>query len=204
MKCEYGCEKDALFILKNGKHCCSKSHQSCIKMREKYSKKANGKKEKNFKVVTINKIKTECRFCGKIISVTGIQNHEKFCYLNPINKRDCPVCGKPVKNYKSAKTCSTRCGVIHFSNNKHKRENETTPINTYRIIAFSAHGEKCILCNEDLLLHVHHIDGDRNNNSPENIIPLCPTHHAYCHDIELWYIVKECIEDYIKNFVGTK
>ncbi len=46
MICEYGCGQEALFILKNGKHCCSKNIASCIAIRKKISIKNKGK-EKN-------------------------------------------------------------------------------------------------------------------------------------------------------------
>lgn len=39
MKCEYGCENDALFELKNGKKCCSKSSNSCPENKRKNSEK---------------------------------------------------------------------------------------------------------------------------------------------------------------------
>lgn len=41
--CEYGCGQEAKFQLKNGKWCCSKSFNSCPKMREKNSKMNKGK-----------------------------------------------------------------------------------------------------------------------------------------------------------------
>jgi len=28
---------------------------------------------------------------------------------------------------------------------------------------------------------VHHYDENHNNNNPENLVPLCPTHHQYVH-----------------------
>jgi hypothetical protein len=28
---------------------------------------------------------------------------------------------------------------------------------------------------------VHHLDENRNNNDPSNLIPMCPTHHHYWH-----------------------
>ena len=43
--CEYGCGKEALFQLKNGKHCCSSSSNKCIALRQKNS---NGLK-KNYR-----------------------------------------------------------------------------------------------------------------------------------------------------------
>jgi|APGre2960657505_1045072.scaffolds.fasta_scaffold74484_2 Zn finger protein HypA/HybF involved in hydrogenase expression len=37
MNCNYGCEKTALFKLKNGKHCCSSSRNKCEALRNKNS-----------------------------------------------------------------------------------------------------------------------------------------------------------------------
>jgi len=41
--CDYGCGQEAKFQLKNGKWCCSKSQNSCIKIRKKFSVSATGK-----------------------------------------------------------------------------------------------------------------------------------------------------------------
>jgi len=40
----------------------------------------------------------------------------------------------------------------------------------------------CIVCSERVSIVLHHIDGDRENNKPENIAVLCPTCHAMAHD----------------------
>jgi hypothetical protein len=37
MKCFYGCGQDAKYVLNNGKQCCSKSYNSCPKLKEKNS-----------------------------------------------------------------------------------------------------------------------------------------------------------------------
>jgi hypothetical protein len=53
----------------------------------------------------------------------------------------------------------------------------------YRKQAFENHEAKCGHCGWDKykeVLHVHHMDRDRNNNTPENLMPLCPT----CHEVE--------------------
>ena len=39
--CEYGCGKEAKFLLKNRKHCCSKSCNSCFEMKRKNKYFAN-------------------------------------------------------------------------------------------------------------------------------------------------------------------
>jgi hypothetical protein len=38
MLCDYGCKQEANFVLKNGKHCCSKSTSSCQSIKSKNSK----------------------------------------------------------------------------------------------------------------------------------------------------------------------
>jgi len=51
---------------------------------------------------------------------------------------------------------------------------------TYQRICFEAWGYNCLNCGvskEDCQLDVHHIDKNRKNNSPLNLIPLC----ARCH-----------------------
>lgn len=51
----------------------------------------------------------------------------------------------------------------------------------YRQRCFEEHGEACIECGSEEEIQVHHIDGDRNNNDPENLIPLCKRHHRQLH-----------------------
>lgn len=50
--CDYGCGKQAKYILKNGKNCCSKSHNQCDTIKKKNSfalKKAWSKGKRKFK-----------------------------------------------------------------------------------------------------------------------------------------------------------
>jgi 5-methylcytosine-specific restriction endonuclease McrA len=51
----------------------------------------------------------------------------------------------------------------------------------YRTTCFLHHEKKCVVCGEDKIIDVHHYDENKNNNSTENLIPLCPTHHRYWH-----------------------
>lgn len=46
-------------------------------------------------------------------------------------------------------------------------------------------------------MEAHHYDGNKNNNAPENLVPLCPTHHRYWHS-RFRYIIKKRIDEYIK------
>ena len=175
MKCEYGCGKDAKFTLKNGKRCCSKSPNSCLAIRAK-----NSKSQKENFVFTIRGqfVKRECKWCAEKIASTGIKKHEDKCYLNPKNLKLCPVCGDPIKHYKNNVTCSPGCANTYFrSGDNHPNWNG----NSYRKKAIKHYPNKCENCKYDKhkeILEVHHIDGNRKNNSLENLIILCPNCHA--------------------------
>jgi hypothetical protein len=123
--------------------------------------------------------RTCCEFCGKSTTKGNIARHKIACYLNPLVKIDCKVCGSPIKDYKHSKgTCSYACSNKFFrsgyDNGNWKGEN-------YRNIAKIHHEMCCVICNEDKIVAVHHYDGNHDNHVPENLIPLCPTHHQYVH-----------------------
>ena len=56
----------------------------------------------------------------------------------------------------------------------------------YRKIAFGTYGPLCAHCGFGIpaVLEVAHIDGNRQNNEPTNLIVLCPNCHKM-HDLDL-------------------
>lgn len=54
-------------------------------------------------------------------------------------------------------------------------------LSMYQTICFAHHAKKCIVCEEERIIEVHHLDENSTNNNPENLVPLCPTHHQYWH-----------------------
>lgn len=48
----------------------------------------------------------------------------------------------------------------------------------YRQVCFERWGGNCEACGTSLAVQVHHIDGDRDNNDVENLMPLCATCHT--------------------------
>jgi len=73
----------------------------------------------------------------------------------------------------------------------------------YRKACFAAHEKRCVVCLEELLVEVHHYDGDRSNSCVTNLIPLCPTHHRYWHS-KFKSVVEQAISEYREAFLETR
>lgn len=97
---------------------------------------------------------------------------------------------KLTKKYEKARFCSVSCA---HSRADYWDENATR----YQTIAFKHHNRKCIVCDEVRILDVHHLDENRENNDPSNLIPLCPTHHRYWHSRH-----KNLIEQQVLDYIG--
>jgi hypothetical protein len=100
-----------------------------------------------------NSFKVNCSYCGRLTS-------------KPINKK---VRSKTGKFY-----CNKTCKDLG-----HMYDSEVT----YRSKALHFYGESCNRCGYELIekmLDVHHKDGNRSNNTIENLEVLC----VWCHALE--------------------
>jgi hypothetical protein len=120
-----------------------------------------------------------------------------------INKT-CPICGKIFETKKGHKrekiTCSYSCSNVYFRsgpNNGNWKED------TYRTTCFYYHKKECIICKEKFIVEVHHFDNNHENNNHENLIPLCLTHHQYCHS-RYYDLIKKKVEQYREQFIKSK
>ena len=99
--------------------------------------------------------------------------------------KNCPVCNNEFKtkeNHPREKsTCSKGCSNTYFRSGENNGNYLKDKVNDYRSICFANHKKECIICKEKLAVAVHHYDGNHDNNIPENLVPLCPTHHLYWH-----------------------
>lgn len=175
-----------------------------------YTSPKNGKVYKNIKAFRshwynsgtggwskINSIKIKCKYCDKKLTKPNLKSHENACYLNPMNLQECIVCGKPIKDYKNSKgTCSVNCSNTYFRNGE---KNGMWNGKNYQLICWVNHEKKCIVCGENKIVSVHHNDNNHDNNDPENLIPLCPTHHQYLHSR-----YKDEIQPVIDNYVKSR
>ena len=142
----------------------------------------------------------------------GVSKRVKYKIISRI----CPVCDCEfkIKENDDKVTCSYSCSNTYF------RSGENNPnwkdiseyyhdlrhpklSKKYREICFNNHKHECVICGEDKILDVHHYDGDRTNNKPNNLIPICPTHHNYIH-FGYEHLVIDKLNEYIKNREVTK
>jgi len=69
----------------------------------------------------------------------------------------------------------------------------------YRSTCFLYHKKQCIICNESNIVEVHHYNENHDDNSPENLVPLCPTHHTYMHS-RFKTTISSIVDEYVNNF----
>lgn len=109
--------------------------------------------------------------------------------------RTCPVCSKEFETprYKPSKTCSYGCSNTYFRSGE---DNPNWNPDAYRSTCFLYHEKKCVVCGEFNIVEVHHLDENKENNSPNNLVPLCPTHHQYWHS-RYRHLVEDVVRSYI-------
>lgn len=143
----------------------------------------------------------KCKECNKILENTKNIFCDKSCaatHNNKIPKRKrkektCLNCGKIINKYANS-FCNIHCyneyGFKEKTLKKYYR-GEINSNNTLRKILIYLFGEKCSICpctniwmEKPLTLQVDHIDGNSDNNLPNNLRLLCPNCHTqtstYC------------------------
>jgi hypothetical protein len=141
----------------------------------------------------------ECEFCNSSYTRANITRHSEACSENPKNQKECPVC--LTKFSGSAQTCSYSCSNTFFRHGRrggtqYRSDEEMMESGQYQKLCFRTHGKKCIVCGEEKIVAAHHINENHHDNRPENLVPLCPTHHQYMHSR-----YKDEIQPYIDEFL---
>lgn len=60
---------------------------------------------------------------------------------------------------------------------------------SHRDLCLREKGDECTICSSTQNVQVHHVDGDRRNNSLDNLEPVCSACHAKIHsgELEEWH-----------------
>ena len=124
-----------------------------------------------------------CKGCGK-----EEEHHGKgFCHncyrkfaWKP-KKGICKICGRemPLHAKGICPGCYTTTFRLQYNKDWNSQKRHNIPVEIYKKIT-----ERCIICEFDKIVDLHHLDGNRNNNSEKNMIGLCPNHHKMIHMIE--------------------
>ena len=71
--------------------------------------------------------------------------------------------------------------VFHLDKNKayNHRKSNNVDLKTFRKVT-----KECVICSFDKIVDLHHIDSNKSNNSPKNLIGLCPNHHRMIHNLK--------------------
>lgn len=124
--------------------------------------------------------------------------------IYPLLAKQCPVCNASFTVRKGAPrekiTCSHACSNTYFRSGN---QNPNWKESAYRTTCFMYHPKQCIVCGEDKIVEVHHLDENSENNVPENLVPLCPTHHQYCHSRHK-HLVEAVVLAYMNNFASNR
>ena len=98
----------------------------------------------------------------------------------------CEVCGKPIERKRYANSLEDR---KHFENRRYCSLQCAGVAHRKAIPTKSAIGKRliqerkscCAVCGADAGLQVHHLDGNRLNNSSENLLTVCASCHTKWH-----------------------
>lgn len=144
--------------------------------------------------------KVKCSKCDRDVPSNNLKRHLNTC----IGKKECEVCKKEftppnTKKGREQRTCSRSCSNSLFRSGEN---NPNWKKEAYRTTCFHHHGKKCVVCDEEKIVSVHHLNEDHSDNRPENLIPLCPTHHQYFHS-RYRYEVEPIIQSYLRGWIKT-
>ncbi len=117
-----------------------------------------------------------CKKCGEIKPHIA-KGLCRRCYKQP--KRICKRCNQ-LKNHQGkglCRNCYNKTFRYHIIKDANIRKWHNIGFDEWKKITKS-----CIICGFDMVVELHHIDRDHNNNSSQNMVGLCPNHHRMIHN----------------------
>lgn len=142
-----------------------------------------------------------CLNCRKEFTNANIERHVKKCNRPP-EMIICIACGIEFEKREGV-TCTYACSNRYFKRPRKVTDEELVEKNRYRKLCFRYHDKKCIICDEDKIVSVHHFNGDSSDHRPENLVPLCPTHHMYMHS-KFKVLILHKVKVYVEKFILSR
>lgn len=156
----------------HGKHCSSNPKRA-----EFYEKlKQSSKERHDAQLGELKEYWVECSCCGVDFSVK--ERESQF----PMKEK-----------YFCSRTCANSVGGKAKAEKHHQDD-----VAKYTTVAWRHHERKCVVCDESNVVAVHHLNENHDDNRPQNLVPLCPTHHQYMHS-RFKSLIEGKVDEYVKN-----
>lgn len=141
--------------------------------------KEGNSKRHDQKFGKVTEFVVECESCCTSFTVN------ERAFLHPQKER-----------YFCSRKCSNSIGGVAKAKKYHYDE-----VANYTTVAWRYHKRECLICSESNVVAVHHLNEIHSDNRPENLVPLCPTHHQYMHSRHKGLIESE-VNKYVKDKWG--
>jgi len=121
----------------------------------------------------------DCVGCGK-----RKENHAHSmcfkCYKQQYKRKEiiCKDCGRKALHQAKGYCCSCYNRVFHHDRLLNYKSMKVFGLD---IVSYMEKTKKCLSCDFDKVVELHHLDGDRKNNSGANLVPLCPNCYRLLH-----------------------
>lgn len=135
-----------------------------------------------------------CPECNKLQTYfTGKICHN--CYRSKTWKRKkkiCPRCKRflHIKAKGLCGGCYTTIFRLQYNKEWNYQKKHNINVELYRKLT-----KKCIICGFDKIVDLHHLDQNPENNSPDNLVGLCPNHHKMIHRADLRQEVRDLLKE---------
>lgn len=129
----------------------------------------------------MSKAKGICKKCGKKKEIHTVDSWCNVCYKKHRWKpklRKCKRCGRSLPHHGKGLCAGCYNSTFHIDKVKIHNARRTHNIepDLYKKLI-----EKCLICDFDKIVEIHHLDHDNKNSSKENLVGLCPNHHKMLH-----------------------
>ena len=124
-----------------------------------------------------------CKDCGKKATLHA-KGRCSPCYANfwrqtAIRKKiTCSRCNR-LMVHKAKGLCPGCYNYIHHPN--HVRKSNIKIHHNIDVEMYDRLTKECLVCGFSKIVHLHHMDKNHNNTSQDNLVGLCPNHHAMIH-----------------------
>lgn len=143
-------------------------------------------------------MKMECRNCRKLKEINLSGKSEGLChvcYKKLLWKPKLVICKrcnqeKPMHAFGLCNGCYTSIFQMDKVYSYLRKKRYNVSVETYDNAT-----KQCVLCGFDKVVDLHHLDHNKKNNSPTNLIGLCPNHHKMLHHREFQAEVFEQLKE---------